>query len=98
MISTVKSDSGLVEICPQQSIQVRHWDMRQDLAAALNRTDDSSNRDPFIKVRVEPKSNTEASAVRPGTLVHTAIPGYAFKEELEPLGGSTILAHSRDGH
>ncbi|MFZ0759053.1 MAG: hypothetical protein WAM69_03805 [Candidatus Sulfotelmatobacter sp.] len=40
---------------------------------------------------------TETSAALPGIPAHTAITGDAFEEELEPLGGSTILARFADG-
>ena len=41
---------------------------------------------------------TEASASLPGIPVHTAIPGNAFEEELEPLSGGTVLARFADGN
>lgn len=54
-------------------------------------------RESIIKPADEVQLHTVASAALPGMPAHTAIHGYAFEEELEPLSGSTVLAHFADG-
>lgn len=56
------------------------------------------NGDPLASPRVEFKSTGKHLPHFQELQFHTAIAGYPFKEELEPLGGSTILADSGDGH
>jgi beta-galactosidase GanA len=55
-------------------------------------------RESVIKPAEKVQFLTEASATLPGLPAHTAINGYAFEEELEPLAGSTILARFADGN
>jgi len=54
-------------------------------------------RESVIKPEDKVQLQTEASAALPGVPVHTAIPGYGFEEELEPLSGGAILARFADG-
>jgi beta-galactosidase GanA len=54
-------------------------------------------RESVIKPADKVQFLTEVSAALPGIPAHTAISGEAFEEELEPLGGSTILARFADG-
>ena len=53
-------------------------------------------RESVIKPADKVQFQTEASAALPGLPVHTVVTGYAYDEELEPLGGSTILARFAD--
>lgn len=55
-------------------------------------------RESVIKPADKVQFQTEASAAVPGIPIHTLVTGYAYDEELEPLGGSTILARFADGH
>ena len=54
-------------------------------------------RESVIKPAEKVQFVAEASAALPGIPTHTAISGDAFEEELEPLGGSTVLARFADG-
>jgi beta-galactosidase GanA len=54
-------------------------------------------KESLIKPADKVQFFTEASAALPGIPVHTAVTGDAYEEELEPLGGSTVLARFADG-
>lgn len=53
-------------------------------------------RESVIKPVDKVQFVTEASGALPGMPAHTAVSGYAFEEELEPLAGSTTLARFAD--
>jgi beta-galactosidase GanA len=54
-------------------------------------------RESVIKPADKVQMQTEASAALPGLPTHTSITGDAFEEELEPIGGSAIMARFADG-